>query len=156
MSSDKTATETTKHFQMEPFQIFSFHRRAEVAQQNPGLSNSQLISKLGEMWRELSPVEKEQYMVLALNVPPANRPTRPRKLPQHPELQADAPPSIHETPQTLIERVSQCKECPQFAIIPRGSSGTQAAMASHQVMFPDKPYWDQQTPPGMGELAPFF
>jgi hypothetical protein len=136
MSSNKMRKESTKRIQMEPFQIFSLRRRAEVAQQNPGLSNSAFISLLGRMWRSMSQKEKEEYMELALNVTPADRPTRRRKPPKNPPPPADAPPPPDEIPQTQTEEPARHENSPQFSIVPRGSSGTQAANASHQVTFP--------------------
>jgi hypothetical protein len=124
---------------MEPFQIFSLRRRAEVAQQNPGLSNSAVISLLGRMWRSLSQREKEEYMELALNVPPADRPARRRKPPQPSQPHADYPPPMEEIPPIPTEEPPQPEECPQFSIIPRGSSGIEAANASTQIVFSGQP-----------------
>jgi hypothetical protein len=139
MSSDQPPKEPTKRIRMEPFQIFSLRRRAEVARQNPGLSNSALLSLLGRIWRSLPQSEKEEYMELALNVIPADRPTRRRKPPAPPQPRVDDPPPVDNISPTATERPQRPEGCPQFSIIPRGSSGTQASSVSHEIVFSGHP-----------------
>jgi hypothetical protein len=135
MSTDMAHTPLPQRIRMEPFQIFSLQRRAEVEQQNPTLSNSGIISLLGRMWRTLPQCEKEEYMELAVNVTPANRPTRRRRqtgMNQPFDDLLRSEPAVRSS----SEELPRPDACPQFSIIPRGSSGTQAAHASHHVVFP--------------------
>jgi hypothetical protein len=141
MSSDEARRGSTKRIRIEPFQIFSLRRRAEVAQQNPGLSNSALISLLGRMWRSLSQSKKEEYMELAVNPNPADRPARRRKPPRRSQPHVDYPPPLEAIPLTPTEQPARPEECPQFSIVPRGSSGIQAATVSNQIVFSGQPVW---------------
>jgi hypothetical protein len=129
---------------MEPFQIFALWRRAEVAQQNPGLTNSGLISLLGRMWRALPPNEKEEYMALALNVTPADRPTRRRRSPTRLPAPEDDALFADEPQPGPSGETPMADDRPLFSVIPRGSSGTQAASASHHILFPAPPQPEQQ------------
>jgi hypothetical protein len=136
MSSDPPREASSKRIRMEPFQIFSLRRRTEVAQQNPGLTNSALISLLGRMWRALPPNEKEEYMDLALNVDPADRPTRRRRSPRPAADPDDDTPILDEAQLKPSSDAPKQDDGPRFSIIPRGFSGTQAANASHHIVFP--------------------
>jgi hypothetical protein len=135
MSSAQVRRSSPRRIHMEPFQIFSIRRRAEVEQQNPTLSNPAVISLLGRMWRMLPPSEKDDYMELAVSVAPPVRPPRRRRPERRRSPDDDQSPTDDQL-QNPIEEMIRPGTCPQFSIIPRGSSGTHAASASYQAMFP--------------------
>jgi hypothetical protein len=124
---------------MEPFQIFLLRKRSEVAAQNPDLTNSELTSLLGRMWRSLPQNEKIEYLHLAFSVTENQSPSRKRRRKSKPK-----PPPEQPLPVTPpVEETTKTEDFPQFSIIPRGSSGTQAAEASYHVIFPGQqpPDW---------------
>lgn len=46
---------------MNPYMKFVQKNRAQVIQQHPKLKFTEVGKKLGEMWRQLSDVEKQKY-----------------------------------------------------------------------------------------------
>jgi HMG (high mobility group) box len=52
---------------MTSFFFFSNEVRSKIKQENPDLSFGELGKKIGEMFRELSPADKEKYEKLATN-----------------------------------------------------------------------------------------
>jgi hypothetical protein len=106
---------------MEPFLIFVFRNRADVTRQNPDLTNSEITSLLGRMWRSLPQREKDDYMWLAINMTADRRPIRKRVRKSKPETVVETAPENIRGP-------------PQFTIVPRGTFGTLAANASRQVL----------------------
>jgi hypothetical protein len=124
---------------MEPFQIFSLRQRPEISRQNPSLTNSELTSLLGRMWRSLPQNEKQEYLQLALNVATERRQPRKRRSKPKPEdiveqISTSPNPS---PPSRTIDHI-QFDDCPCFSIVPRSSSGTLVASASHHIVFPGR------------------
>jgi hypothetical protein len=116
---------------MEPFLIFLRRARSEVAARNPELTNSELTSLLSHMWQWLPQNEKNEYWHLAFSVTKSQSTSRKHRRKSKPRLPAQPPQvtiPIEETPRT--------EDFPRFPIIPRGSSGTQAAEVSYHVIFP--------------------
>jgi hypothetical protein len=136
MSLNRSSTSTSGRIHTEPFQIFAMRQRAELMQQNPNLSNSEIVSLLGRMWRSLPREEKEEYMQLALNVEPTERPPRRGRRPRRRVPPPDEPLPLPDTA-AAADTGSRPDPAPEFSIIPRGSSGARAASASHRFLFPD-------------------
>ena len=53
---------------MNAFILFSNAKRAELATQNPGLSNAEVSRLLGEQWRDLHPYEKSRFVAAAKKI----------------------------------------------------------------------------------------
>lgn len=58
-SSKPAVSKTGK--KLSGFMKFSKENRELVKEQNPGIAFGQIGKKLGEMWRELDPAEKEKW-----------------------------------------------------------------------------------------------
>jgi hypothetical protein len=110
---------------MEPFQIFSLHQRPQLAVDNPGLSNSRLTSVLSQMWRSLTPGEKQEYVDVAVSHVMSKG--RLGKLPRARRAKLLVPPPFQELRPDF-------GRLPEFAIIPRGSFGASAADASEHAL----------------------
>jgi hypothetical protein len=117
---------------MEPFQIFVFRTRSDVTQQNPELTNSEITSLLGRMWRSLPQSEKDDYMRLAIHITADRRPIRKRH-------RKSKPPKPDTVVETSTDDVRLLPGPPQFRIVPRGTFGALAANASGQVFCGQQP-----------------
>jgi hypothetical protein len=128
---------------IEPYRIFFLRKRAEIAQQNPGLSNSELTSLLGRLWRAMGTSEKQEYLHLAVNVGQKSRDARRRRRPPSRRMTTSLDPAETANPPDMSPHELQSPVADvAFCIIPRQSSGTVAADVSHTIVFSNQRPFD--------------
>jgi hypothetical protein len=118
--------------QSEPFQVFALQHRERVLARNPHLTASQLISTLSRMWRNLSEEQKVEYKDAVLN---NLAPPKSHRRPRTPKTTQQA--SMEESTQLISSNTFQHSNgFPLFSILPRGSFGLDAVLASREPMVP--------------------
>jgi hypothetical protein len=120
---------SSKRAKIEPFVIFCLHQREDLAARHPTFTSGQLTSTLGAMWRDLSAVEKQEYVGIARRE--AVEPTLPRKRQRRIAMaDREAANARDSGPGNEPERVFTFARPPYLWVIPRGAFGASAAAAS--------------------------
>jgi hypothetical protein len=116
----------------EPFQIFCLRNRGDIPQRNPHLSFSEVTSVLGRLWRGLTRAQKSEYIDFAKSV---------SGICLRDEMVISSIGDFSRVAQLDEERSPigiqtdfGPQEHPQYSIIPRGTSGLEAAKASRELL----------------------
>jgi hypothetical protein len=118
------------HGSIEPYQIFHHQQRHHIAEQNPERTPLQITSLISQMWRALSADQRQEYFSIAIefvNQQPPPPPTRRRRAAHA----APDPGILHPNDDGFLV----LDPLPEFAIVPRRSSGTAAARVSEEFTF---------------------
>jgi hypothetical protein len=116
----------------EPFQIFCLRNRRDVAQLNPHLSFFEVTSVLGRLWRGLTLAQKSEYVDFAKSVGGTTF-TVDVVISSIGDL-SHGVQLVQEQSPTGIQKDISWPMNPQYSIVPRGTSGIEAARASQALL----------------------